>query len=449
MTEAGSFSQEIINTDAMYLSPSIRLAFFPLVVRTGAGAVIEDHDGRRYIDFLSMAAIMNTGYGHPRIVKAIRDQATELIHCNPAYAYHAPLAVLNRELVRITPGTFAKKIAYGLSGGDANDGAIKLARAATGRQKVIAFLRSYHGNTYGALSLSSVSTAMRRGFGPFLPEVYHVPYPDCYRCPVNRDPASCRTECLGVFHETLQTLAPAGEVAAVFMELIQGDSGVIVPPQSFVDGVVTQCRENGILFVAEEVQTGMGRTGKWFACEHFGIEPDMLILGKALGSGVPISAIVARAELMDAWASPGHVLCTAANPIACAAATATIGVIEDEQLVARAADIGGYLRQRLQDLSHRFPIGQVRGHGLMLGVDLVTNRDTRQRAETLAAMTAWRCYELGLLVTFFSGSVLRICPPLVIGRDQIDRACDILEQALSDAMSGSVPAAVADRVRGW
>lgn len=450
MADVGEFARSIIDSDSEWLSPSIRLPFYPLVVKTGEGAELEDYDGRRYIDFLSMAAIMNTGHGHPRVVRAVQQQAAQLLHCNAAYAYHAPLAELTRRLARITPGDGAKKVAYGLSGGDANDGMIKLARAATGRQKVVAFLKSYHGNTYGALSLSAVSLPMRRGFGPLLPEVYHVPYPDCYRCPWGQRRESCHLECLKHFRETLDNLVPAEEVAAVVMEPIQGDAGVIEPPPAFVQGLVEICRANGILIVGEEVQTGMGRTGRWFASQHLGLQPDILVLGKALGSGLPISAIVARADLMDSWAAPGHVFCTAAGPIACAAAIATIEVIEAERLVERAEKLGEYLRDRLLALADKYAvIGQVRGRGLMLGVDLVSDRQTRERAREVTAKVAWRCFEQGLLITFFSGSVLRVCPPLVITREQVDRACDILDSALDDAVSGRVPDSVLENVKGW
>lgn len=450
MTEVGTFAQSVIDTDAELLSPSIRLPFYPLVVKSGQGAELEDYDGRRFIDFLSMAAIMNTGHGHPRMVRAIQEQASQLVHCNAAYAYHAPLTELTRELVRVTPGAGPKRVAYGLSGGDANDGMIKLARAATGRQKIIAFLKSYHGNTYGALSLSGVSLPMRRGFGPFVPEVYHVPYPDCYRCPWGQQRETCGLQCLKHLQDTLDNLVPAEEVAAVVMEPIQGDAGVIQPPEPFVEGLAEICRTNGILLVAEEVQTGMGRTGRWFASEHLGIEPDILVLGKALGSGMPISAIVARAELMEAWSSPGHVFCTAAGPITTAAASATIAIIEEEGLVERAAQLGDYLRQRFAAMADKYPvIGDIRGQGLMLGVDLVKDRRSRERAKELTAKVAWRCFEQGLLVTFFSGSVLRICPPLVISQAQVETACDILDSSLADALAGRVPDSVLDRVKGW
>ena len=440
-------TEDIIHSDERFISPSIRIPFFPMAIRTGSGAEIEDWEGRRYIDFLSAAAIANVGHQHPRVVAAIREQAAELVHYNAAYGYHKPLADALSAIARIAPVSSPKRVALGLSGGDANDGAIKLARAATGRQKIIAFYRSYHGNTYGALSLSAVSLNMRRGFGPFLPEIYHVPYPDSYRSPHGVDAGQAALDSLRLL---LEGVVPGEEVAAVVWEPIQGDSGVLVPPQDFVDGLVEICRRYGILLVAEEVQTGMGRTGRWFACEHFGVMPDMTVMGKALGAGMPISALVARDDLMSHWGPPGHVFCTGQNPICCAAALAAIGVIETEGLLSRAQETGEYLATELRGMQERFEvIGDVRGKGLMLGVDLVVDRRTRERARAVTAKVSWRCWEKGLFLTFFSGSVLRICPPLVITRSQADRALVILEESLSDVLAGKVPDSVLSHVRGW
>ncbi len=442
-----TITEEIIRRDEEFISPSIRIPFFPMAVRTGTGAEIEDWEGKRYIDFLSAAAIANVGHQHPRVVAAIQEQAAELVHYNGAYAYHRPLADVLGAIARIAPVTAPKRVALGLSGGDANDGAIKLARAATGRQKIIAFYRSYHGNTYGALSLSSISLNMRKGFGPFLPEIHHIPYPDPYRSPHG---LSAGETCLEHLRMMLEGTVPGEEVAAVVWEPIQGDAGVIVPSPEFVQGLAEICRHYGILLVAEEVQTGMGRTGRWFACEHFGLQPDILIIGKALGAGMPISAIVAREELMSHWMSPGHVFCTAQNPICCRAALACIEVIEEEKLLGRAQAMGEYLTKEFLGMKERYEvIGDVRGLGLLLGVDLVLDRKSRRRAREITAKVSWRCWEKGLFVTFFSGSVLRICPPLVIKQEQADRALGILEESLADVLAGKVPDSVLSRVRGW
>jgi 4-aminobutyrate aminotransferase len=338
-------------------------------------------------------------------------------------------------------------VALGLSGADANDGAIKLARAATGRQKIIAFYKSYHGNTYGALSLSAVSLNMRKGFGPFLPEIYHVPYPDRYR-DAHGDAAG--EACLNHLQLLLENTIPPEEVAAIIWEPIQGDAGVIEPPPEFVEGLAGICRRYGILLVSEEVQTGMGRTGRWFACEHFDLEPDMVVMGKALGAGMPISALAAREELMSHWQSPGHVFCTGQNPVCCAAAVATIQIIGEENLLSRADTLGDYLKSQLFELRERYEvIGDVRGRGLMLGVDLVLDRNTKERARAVAAKVSWRCWEKGLFMTFFSGSVLRICPPLVISKEQVNKALNILDESLSDVLAGKVPDSVLSRIRGW
>jgi 4-aminobutyrate aminotransferase len=440
-------TEQIIRLDEEYISPSIRIPFFPMAIRTGAGAEIVDWEGKRYIDFLSAAAIANVGHQHPRVVAAIQNQAAELVHYNAAYAYHKPLADALAAIAAIAPVPGKKRVALGVSGADANDGAIKLARAATGRQKIIAFYRSYHGNTYGALSLSTVSPNMRKGFGPFLPEVYHVPYPDRYR---SAEGDAAGQACLDQLRLLLEGSAPGEEVAAIIWEPIQGDAGVIVPPREFVDGLVRTCREYGILLVSEEVQTGMGRTGRWFACEHFGLVPDMVVMGKALGAGMPISALVAREELMSHWRSPGHVFCTGQNPVCCAAAVATIRVIEEEDLVSRARTLGDYLMKELRGMRERYEvIGDVRGLGLLLGVDLVLDRKTKERARAVTAKVSWRCWEKGLFVTFFSGSVLRICPPLVIAKEQVDRALSILDESLSEVLAGKVDDGVLARIRGW
>jgi 4-aminobutyrate aminotransferase len=448
---SSDLTRSIMEKDARLLSRSIRIPFFPFVVRTGRGATLKDVEEREYIDFLSFGAIANVGHNHPAVVAAIKEQAETLVHCNPAYAFNERVTELTEELVGITPGTGSKKVAYGLSGGDANDGAIKAARAYTGRQKIIAFLRSYHGNTFGAMSISAVSLPMRYRFGPGVPEIYHVPYPDCYRCPMgHQNNQECQMACYQYFLGLFETLFAPDEVAAVIMEPIQGDAGIIIPPLAYMKKIYDFCKENGILFISEEVQSGMGRTGRWFGSEHFNLEPDILIIGKALASGLPLSALVARDDIFDAWSSPGHVFSTSCNPICCAAALATINVIRKEGLLEKTAAMGNYIKERLDALTTKYEqVSQVRGLGFMIGVELVKNRVTKERARDLAAKIVWRCYEQGLYLTFFSGSVLRICPPLVIKPDELDRGLSILETAIDDAVRGRVPDSVLDTVKGW
>lgn len=431
-----------------WLSPATRLPFPPLVVERGTGARFWDADGREFLDFHSMACILNTGHNHPVVVDAICRQAQRLVHCNPGYMLHETALELAERLATVAPGDHPRRVAFGLSGSDANDGAIKLARAATGRQRIIAFERSYHGNTYGALSLSSVSPAMRRGFGPELPAIHHAPFPDPYRMPGGADEVGDR--CLAALEELFGTIAPPEEVAAVIVEPIQGDAGTIIPPARWLQRLAEMCRARGILLAAEEVQTGIGRTGRWFASELFGLEPDILILGKALGSGMPISAIVAGSSLMDAWTAPGHVFSTSANPICCAAALATFAVVTDERLLANAEAMGGRLRRGLDRMaSEHESIGEIRGVGLMLAVDLVRDRDTRERSRELAAATVAGCLRRGLYLTFLSGSVLRLAPPLIVSSDEIDQALSIIDDALRDATAGRVSESEIEAVVGW
>jgi 4-aminobutyrate aminotransferase len=445
-----TLAAETIEAGGRLVSPATRIPFLPLVVDSAAGAEIVEADGHRLLDFHSMACIATTGHCHPRVVEAIREQAGRLVHVNSGYALHEPLVRLADRLVRIAPGTGPRKVAFGLSGSDANDGALKLARAATGRPKAIAFLGSYHGNTYGALSLSAVSLPMRRGFGPVVPDIHHVPFPDTYHAPPGTTPDEVAEASLEHLRRLLETVAPPEEVAAVFLEPIQGDSGILVPPQSFVDGLAEICRAHGILIVAEEVQSGVGRTGRWFASEHFGLEPDILVAGKGLASGMPVSAVVARAELMDAWQAPGHVFSTGANPICCAAALATLAVVEDEELIANARSRGRQLTDALRALAERHEeIGDVRGLGLMLGAELVVDRERRAPARALAAKVIVACHRRGLYLTFLRGSVLRLAPPLVLSEAEADRALEILADALVDAREGRVSDDDVAAIVGW
>jgi 4-aminobutyrate aminotransferase len=440
--------EEIVEQHRRFVTPSARIDFPAVIVDTAEGCTFTDLDGRTYLDFHAMACIMNVGYNHPAVVRAVCDQARQLMHCNPGYAIHSAPTRLAEVLAGLAPGDMPRRVALGLSGSDANDGAIKLARAATGRHRLIAFRRSYHGSTLGALALSAVSLPMRRGFGPELPGVYHVPFPDPYR--MSGTPDEVAERCLDELRDVFETIAPPDEVAAVFVEPIQGDAGITVPPQAYMDGLAALCREHGILIVAEEVQTGMGRTGRWFASEHFGLVPDIVLMGKALGSGMPVSALIARSELMDSWTSPGHVFCTGANPVCCAAALATVGVVESERLLSRSRVMGARLRAGLEELASRYEgIGDVRGLGLMLGADLVKDRETKERDPGLAARVIVGCLSRGLYLTFLRRSVLRFAPPLTVTEDEIDRALTIVDEAFGDALAGRVSDAEANAVVGW
>lgn len=439
-----------VEEDKKVISPASRVPYYPLVVDHAKGCTVVDADGNEYLDFLASAAALNTGHCHPKVVAAIKQQADKFIHYTPAYMYHEPLVRLAQKLVSITPGTFPKQVAFGLSGSDSNDAAIKLARAYTGRSKIISFIRSYHGSTYGSISLTAVSLNMRRKIGPLLPEIEHLPYPDCYRCPFGHRQPNCDLHCLEYIKFAFANYIPAEEVAAIIIEPIQGDAGIIVPPVAYMQGLHQICKENGILFVAEEVQQGFGRTGRWFSIEHFGIEPDMVILGKAIAAGMPLSALVARKEIMQAWEPPAHLFTTSGNPISCAAALANIEVIEEEGLLEHAKNLGQYAQTRFQELQNSYDlIGDVRGIGLSVGVDLVVDRETRERAYKEAAKVCYRAWEKGLLLSFFSGSVLRIQPPLVMKEEEMEQGLAIIEEALADLVAGKISDEVLETVKGW
>jgi 4-aminobutyrate aminotransferase len=443
-------TSDVIERHGRIISKATRLGFYPLLVAGGEGAIVRDAEGRQWIDFLASAAALNTGIGHPAVVAAIQEQAAQLPHYSGAYVFQKPMVELAEMLAAKTPGDFDKRVAYGLSGGDSVDGAIKAARKFTGRQKIIGFHGSYHGTTYGALTLSSVNLNMRRGLGPFLPEVYHVPFPDAYHDPWRRDPDAVGAACLAALDDMLAGEVPAEEVAAIILEPIQGDSGVLVPPQSFLHSLKERCERFGILFIVDEVQAGFGRTGEWFSIDHFGIEPDAVICGKAISSGIPLSALVARSEILGSWEPPAHTFSSGANLISCAAALATIRVIESEGLVDRSRTLGSYLRKELEDLASRHDlIGDIRGEGLMLGVEIVSSRAQRTADPKTTAKIAWRCWELGLLITFLQGNVLRIVPALVITKEQLDTAVSILDQAMSDVVAGRVADDTVVQLKGW
>ena len=276
--------EEIVKRDEEVISKASRAPYFPFVMKSGRGAIIEDMDGNEYIDLFSSSAVLNTGHSHPKVVEAIKNQVDRFIHFSTDYMYAEEQVRLAEMLTDITPGDFNKKVCFGLSGSDGNDCAIKLARSFTGRSKIISFIGGYHGSTYGALSLSAISLNMRRKIGPLLPEIEHMPYPDCYRCAFNKERENCSLECLEYMKMAFENYIPTEEVAGILIEPIAGDLGFIIPPQEYMDGLYGLCKKNGMLFMVDEVQQGFGRTGKWFSIEHFNIEPDVIVTGKSIAS---------------------------------------------------------------------------------------------------------------------------------------------------------------------
>jgi 4-aminobutyrate aminotransferase len=430
----GPRAQALIERDQRVVSPSYTRCY-PLVCASGEGAIIEDVDGNRFLDFNAGIAVVATGHCHPRVVEAIQQQAARLIHMSGTDFYYEEMIALAEKLAEIAPGSVPRRVSFGNSGAEAIEGSLKLARYAAGRDKVIAFYGGFHGRTMGALSLTARKAVQRAGFGPMLPGVVHTPYPYCYRCPVGKQPESCAVECVEHIEKTLlKTIAPAEETAAIVVEPVQGEGGYIVPPQKFFDELTRVAKQNGILLIFDEVQSGMGRTGRMWAADHFNAVPDILAVAKGIASGMPLGATVARAELMN-WPPGAHASTFGGNPVCAAAALTTIALLEEE-LVENAARMGAYLMDRMRDWPARFPIvGDVRGLGLMIGVELVHDQQTRQKAPRLRDQVEELAFERGLLVLGAGDNTLRICPPLVISRDQCDFAIETLEECFQKAIA--------------
>ncbi|MBM3801322.1 MAG: acetyl ornithine aminotransferase family protein [Acidimicrobiia bacterium] len=426
----GPKAQAVLAVDRQHVSPSYSRPY-PLVAEKAEGMVVTDVDGNSFLDFSAGIASCSTGRCHPRVVKAIQEQSAQLIHLSGTDFYYPQLSALAQKLAAIAPGSSEKRVYFGNSGTEAIEAALKLARYATGRHKFIAFYGSFHGRTLGALSLTASKPVQRRGFGPLLEGVTHVPYPYCYRCPNRPAEGGCHPACLRVIEEQLfkTTLSP-DEVAAIVFEPIQGEGGYIVPPPEFFQELKQLSARYGILLIADEVQSGMGRTGKMFAVEHFGIEPDIIAVAKGIASGLPLGAIVARAELMY-WPPGSHASTFGGNPVSCAAALETIRLIEEE-LMQNAAETGRYLLESVRKLMTRCSaIGDVRGLGLMMGIELVKDRASKEKAGAWRDLAVQRCFEKGLLILGCGENTLRLMPPLIVNRAQADVAVEILEDVLS------------------
>ena len=428
----GPRAQAIIERDHAAVSPSYTRCY-ALVAASGEGSIVEDVDGNRFLDFNAGIAVVATGHCHPRVVEAIQRQAARLIHMSGTDFYYEEMVALAEKLGEIAPGTAPRRVSFGNSGAEAIEGSIKLARYATGRDKIIAFLGSFHGRTMGALSLTARKAVQRSGFGPLVPGVVHAPYPYCYRCPFGKQPESCAVECVSHIENTLlKTISPAQETAAIVVEPVQGEGGYIVPPKKFFDELARVAKQNGILLIFDEVQSGMGRTGKMWAAEHFDAVPDIFAVAKGIASGLPLGATVARADLMT-WPPGAHASTFGGNPVACAAALTTIALLEEE-LLENATRMGAYLMSRMRDWPARFPtVGEVRGLGLMIGIELVRDQKTKEKAPELRDQVVARAFERGLLVLGAGDNTLRLSPPLVITRDQCDFAIETLEECLREA----------------
>jgi 4-aminobutyrate aminotransferase/(S)-3-amino-2-methylpropionate transaminase len=405
----------------------------PLFVDSGHGAHLTDVDGREYLDFAAGIGTLAVGHAHPKVVAAVQRQAGLFTHTCFSVAMYEPYVELARRLAALTPGSFEKKALFLNSGAEAVENAVKIARVATGRPAVVAFHNSFHGRTLLAMSLTGKVEPYRAGFGPFAPEVYLTPYPYPYRFPGSAD--ECTDAALRALRDLFVTTVSPDRVAAVLVEPVLGEGGFVVPPPRFLPELELICRQHGILFVADEIQTGFGRTGRMFAAEHSGIVPDLVLTAKSLASGMPLSGVVGRAEVMDAPAPGGLGGTYSGNPVACAAALAVLDVFEEERLLDRAQVLGELARARLEALHDRFQlIGEVRGVGPMLGMELVRERVTREPAttETVAVLAA--CHRRGLIIlrSGLFDNVIRLHMPLVTSDDDVRLGLDILEEALQE-----------------
>jgi len=427
----GPRAKAIIDRDKAVVSPSYTRGY-PLVIARGEGAMVEDVDGNVFLDCAAGIAVNSTGHSHPEVVQAITDQAQKFLHMSGTDFYYEPQVRLAEELAEIAPIRGGVRTFFGNSGTEAVEACLKLSRYATGRSNVIAFLGGFHGRTMGSLALTSSKAMQRRGFGPLMPGVYHAPYADCYRCPLGLNAANCAAECLGFLDEQIFVhLVSPDEVAAIVVEPIQGEGGYIVAPDQFLQRLRELTTRHGILFVADEVQSGMGRSGKMFAIEYSGVEPDMMAVAKGIASGLPLGVAVARSGLMS-WPPGAHASTFGGNPVSCAAALATIALLK-ERLVANAAEVGAHLKNGIAALmeKHRL-VGDVRGRGLMIGIELVRDRQTKERATDERDAVVNAAFARGLLVLGAGKNAIRFSPPLVLTREQADVAVRIFDDALTE-----------------
>jgi 4-aminobutyrate aminotransferase len=424
----GPLAREVIKGDERYVATATKTS--PVVVSHAQGGRVVDVDGNSYLDFTSGVSVMNVGHGHPRIVKAVQEQAKRLFHYAGTDFYYEAQVALAKKLEEITPGEREKKTFFSNSGTEAVEAAIKLSRWYSRRKQFIAFIGCFHGRTMGSLSLTASKPSQRRRFFPLVPGVHHVPYAYCYRCPYKLEKGSCGSRCATIIEEVyFHSMVPPEEVAAVFLEPVQGEGGYIVPPPDFVRELFRICKEYGIILVDDEVQAGMGRTGRWWAIEHYGVVPDILCSAKGLGSGIPIGATIFPRS-MDF--EPGaHSNTFGGNLLACASSLATFEVMESEGLVGNAERVGGYLHRRLEELQDRHEIiGDVRGLGLMQATELVKDRRTKEYAVLERDKVIERCYKQGLVLLPAGRSSIRYIPPLIVDEEFIDEGMDILDEAL-------------------
>jgi len=428
----GPNAKRVVEQDSRYVSPSYTRDY-PFVAKRGYGAMVEDVDGNTFLDFAAGIAVCATGHCHPEVVAAIQEQAAELIHMSGTDFYYESLPQFAAKLGAISPGSEEKRVYFGNSGAEAIEAAIKLVKYHTKRDKLIAFHGAFHGRTMGALSLTASRAVQRKGFGTLLSGVFHMPFPDTYRGTYGIRPEQASADCLSYLeNELFRRRVDPEEVAGIFIEPIQGEGGYILAPAEFLQGLHKICRKYGILLVADEVQSGMGRTGKWWAIDHAGVEPDIICTAKGIASGLPLSAVIARASVMN-WTPGAHASTFGGNPVCIAAAMATVRLLE-EKYMDNAKRVGNFILRETADWTERFKnVGEVRGRGLMIGIEFVRDQKTKEKAPDLRNRIIQLAFHKGLLVLSSGDTTLRFCPPLVIDEEQANFAVRTLEECIQEA----------------
>jgi len=430
----GPKAQALLARDRQVTTPSYPRDY-PFAIAKGRGVEVWDVDGNRFLDFMSGIGVASTGHAHPQVVQAIKDAADDFLHISSDY-WHERMTRLAERLNGLNPVGEPAQVLLCQSGTESVEGALKLARYVTNRPRFIAFLGGFHGRSMGSLAFTSSKYTQQAGFFPTMPGVTHVPYPNPYR-PLLAGADQGKAVIDYIENVLFQNNLPPSEVAAVIVEPIQGEGGYIVPPDGFLASLRTLCDRHGMLLIFDEVQSGIGRTGKMFASQHWGVTPDIMALAKGLGSGLPIGAVVARRRYMEKWKPGAHGNTFGGNPLCCASALATLDLVEREY-AANAASVGEYFIGRLRELKQRYPaIGDVRGKGLMIGMELVKDPATKAPARALCDALLTRAYHQGLLLLACGQSTVRFIPPLMVGRAQVDEALGLLEAALKEALAMS------------
>jgi len=427
----GPNARRVLEGDQKYISPSYTRSY-PLVAKSGRGIVVTDVDGNEFFDFSAGIAVTSTGHCHPEVVAAIQKQAGELIHMSGTDFYYESMVELAARLSKIAPMPGPHRIYYGNSGAEAVECALKLARYHTKRQQVIAFFGAFHGRTMGALSLTASKPQQKRRFAPLVPGVTHIRYPDIYRSGSTQSPDEFALSCARFIEEKLfKTILAPEEVAAIFVEPVQGEGGYVVAPKIFMQELRRICDRHGIMLVVDEVQSGIARTGKWFAVEHTGVEPDMVCMAKGIASGMPLGVTMTRAEIMD-WVPGSHASTFGGNPVCIAAALATLDVIEKENLLKNSAEVGAHMMKRMAEWPSKLKlVGDVRGRGLMIGVDIVKDKVTKEYGAAERDRIVEMAFEKGVLFLGCGPSTVRLCPPLVVSKEEADVAIDVLEECIN------------------